>query len=224
MAQQLRILQSLWAMERRLADQPEWPLQTQLEMIRDAGFDGAGVRFIDPGFAEEVTGFLRAHGMTWQAQCYPTSVDDLKPVLELVARLGADHVNLQPNVRPYRLQECIPTIEGWRRLADEAGVAVHVETHRDRMTTDLFFTLQLLDCFPDLRLTADVSHYLVGREFAWPVDEVNHAMIHRILDHSWGIHGGSPAVNKCRSRWAFRSTRAGSNCSWAGGNTRSAPG
>jgi len=29
----------------------------------------------------------------------------------------------------------------------------------------------------------------VGREFAWPVDEVNHALIHRILDNSWGIHG-----------------------------------
>ena len=189
MPQQLRILQSLWAMERRLANEGEWPLERQLEMIRDAGYDGAGVRFIDPAFATEVTSFLRAHGMVWQAQCYPTCVDDLKPVLELVARLGADHVNLQPNVRPYRLQECIPYLEGWRRLADEAGVAVHVETHRDRMTTDLFFTLQLLDCFPDLRLTADVSHYLVGREFAWPVDDINHALIHRILDNRWGIHG-----------------------------------
>jgi hypothetical protein len=187
--QQLRILQSLWAMERRLANEPEWPLRRQLEMIHDAGYDGAGVRFIDPAFATEVTTFLRDHGLTWQAQCYPTSVDDLKPVLELVARLGADHVNLQPNVRPYRLQDCIPIIEGWRRLVDEARVAVHVETHRDRMTTDLFFTLRLLDCFPDLRLTADVSHYLVGREFAWPVDDTNHAMIHRILDNSWGIHG-----------------------------------
>ena len=52
---------------------PEWPLQTQLAMIRDAGFDGAGVRFIDPDFAAEVTGFLRDHGMIWQAQCYPKS-------------------------------------------------------------------------------------------------------------------------------------------------------
>jgi len=32
-------------MERRRADAAEWPLQTQLVMIRDAGFEGAGVRF-----------------------------------------------------------------------------------------------------------------------------------------------------------------------------------
>lgn len=189
MAQQLRVLQSLWAMERRLADTPEWPFQTQLEMIRDAGYDGAGVRFIDPVFAGEATRFLSSHGMIWQAQCYPRTVDELKPVLELVARLGADHVNLQPDVRPQRLEACIPLLEGWRRLAEQVGVAVHVETHRDRMTTDLFFTLQLLECFPDLRLTADVSHYLVGREFASPVDDTNHALIHRILDNAWGIHG-----------------------------------
>jgi len=176
-------------MERRRADAPEWPLRTQLEMIRDAGFDGAGVRFIDPAFATEVTDFLRAHGLIWQAQCYPTSVDDLKPVLELVARLGADHVNLQPNVRPRRLEDCIPLLEGWRRLSERSGIAVHVETHRDRMTTDLHFMLQLLDCFPDLRLTADISHYLVGREFAWPVDEENHDMMRRVLRNAWGIHG-----------------------------------
>src|ERR1700679_3202107 len=98
MAQQLRILQSLWAMERRRADQPEWPLQTQLAMIRDAGFDGAGVRFIDPVFVTEVTDFLRGHDMIWQAQCYPTDVDDLKPALELVARPGAAPLNFEPQV------------------------------------------------------------------------------------------------------------------------------
>jgi hypothetical protein len=189
MPQRFLVYQSLWAMERRRPDGKEWSLEEKLTMIRDAGFDGAGVRFIDPGYAREVTGFLRAHGMTWQAQCYPKTVEDLAPVLDLVAQLGADHVNLQPDVRPYRLEECIPYLEGWRCLAREAGIPVHVETHRDRMTTDLFFTLHLLDAFPDLRLTADVSHYVVGREFAWPIAPENHAMIHRIMDHAWGLHG-----------------------------------
>ena len=189
MPQRLLVLQSLWAMERRRPDGAEWPLRTQLEMIRDAGFDGAGVRFVDPAFAREVTGFLREHGMTWQAQCYPKTVADLEPVLALVRELGADHVNLQPDVRPYSLEECIPYIEGWRRLAAEANIPVHIETHRDRMTTDLFFTLRLLDCFPDLKLTGDISHYLVGREFAWPVSDENHALMHRILDNCWGLHG-----------------------------------
>jgi hypothetical protein len=187
--QKLAVYQSLWAMERRRPDGLEWPLEEQLEMISEAGFDGAGVRFVDAGFARRVTSFLRERGLSWQAQCYPKTVADLVPVLDLVAELGADHVNLQPDLRPHRIEDCIPHIEGWRRLADTAGVPVHVETHRDRMTTDLFFTLRLLDCFPDLRLTADVSHYLVGREFAWPVAEENHALIRRILDASWGLHG-----------------------------------
>jgi len=147
------------------------------------------VRFFDYKYAKEVTSFLRAHGLSWQAQCYPKTVDDLKPILEHVKELGADHINLQPDVRPYRVEECIPYIEGWRRLAHDARIPVHIETHRDRMTTDLFFTLHLLDCFPDLRLTADISHYVVGREFAWPISEENHALMHRILVNAWGYHG-----------------------------------
>ena len=187
--QKLLVYQSLWAMERRAPDGMEWTIPEKLTMIRDAGFDGCGVRFFDFAYAKEVTDFLRANKMTWQAQCYPQSVDDFKPILEHVAKLGADHINLQPDVRPYRVEECIPYIEGWRRLAKEAEVAMHIETHRDRMTTDLFFTLHLLDCFPDLRLTGDISHYLVGREFATPVSEENHRLMHRILDNCWGFHG-----------------------------------
>jgi len=187
--QKLLVYQSLWAMERRRPDGLEWSLAEKLEMIRDAGFDGAGVRFFDYKYAKEVTDFLRRHGMTWQAQCYPKAVDELKPIIEHVKELGADHINLQPDVKPYRLEDCIPYIEGWRRLAHDAKIPAHIETHRDRMTTDLFFTLHLLDCFPDLRLTADISHYVVGREFAWPISEENHGLMRRILDNAWGFHG-----------------------------------
>ena len=189
MAQRLLVYQSLWAMERRRPDGLEWTLDEKLEMVRAAGFDGAGVRFLDYRYAKTVTSFLREQGMSWQAQCYPKTVDDLKPIIEHVQELGADHINLQPDVKPYRLEECIPYIEGWRRLAADAGIALQIETHRDRMTTDLFFTLHLLDCFPDLRLTGDLSHYVVGREFAWPISEENHALMRRIIDNCWGFHG-----------------------------------
>ena len=189
MTQKLLVYQSLWAMERRRPDGQEWTLDQKLEMIRGDGFDGAGVRFFDYEYAKTVTSYLREHGMTWQAQCYPKSVDDLKPIIEHVQELGADHINLQPDVKPYRLEDCIPYIEGWRRLAADAGIALQIETHRDRMTTDLFFTLHLLDCFPDLRLTGDLSHYVVGREFAWPISDENHALMRRIIDHCWGFHG-----------------------------------
>ena len=189
MTQKLLVYQSLWAMERRRPDGIEWTLDEKLKMIHAAGFDGAGVRFFDFQYAKAVTDFLREHHMTWQAQCYPKCVDDLKPIIEHVQELGADHINLQPDVKPYRIEDCIPYIEGWRRLAADAGITLQIETHRDRMTTDLFFTLHLLDCFPDLRLTGDLSHYVVGREFAWPVSEENHALMRRIIDHCWGFHG-----------------------------------
>ena len=187
--QKLLISQSLWAMERRRPDGSEWPIRTQLEMIRDAGFDGAGVDFAELGIAREITSFLSAHNMMWHAMCCPGSVEAIKPIIANVQTLGAEHINLQPNVKPRTLSGCIPYLEGWRQLCREAGVKLHIETHRDRMTTDLFFMLDLLDCFPDMRLTGDLSHYLVGREFQWPISADNHALIHRILDNCWGFHG-----------------------------------
>jgi hypothetical protein len=57
------------------------------------------------------------------------------------------------------------------------------------MSTDLYFTLDLLDRHPELPLIADLSHILVGREFAGPVSDDNHALVHRVLDNAWAFHG-----------------------------------
>lgn len=189
MSQRFLVYQSLWAMERRRPDGLEWSLDEKLAMIRDAGFDGAGVRFADRAFVKPVTDFLRAHNMSWQAQAYPQTVDDLQPIIEHVQEFGADHINLQPDVRPYTLEECFPLIEGWQRLAADANIQLQIETHRNRMTTDLFFTLHLLDHFPNLRLTGDLSHYVVGREFWFPLSGEDQALMHRIIDNCWGFHG-----------------------------------
>ena len=205
--QRLVVYQSLWAMEQRRPDGFEWPLHQKLQMIHDAGFDGAGVRFFDRDYARQVTQRLRDWDLTWQAQCYPQRVEDLIPILDNVAEFGADHLNLQADVRPHTVAECVPLIEGWRRLAQDAGVALHFETHRDRMTTDLHFTLRLLDRFPDLRLTGDLSHYVVGREFAWPISDENHRLMHRIIDNCWGFHGRVASREQIQIQLSFTHQR-----------------
>ena len=185
----LLVFQSLWAMERRHTDCVERSLEANIEMIIAAGFDGISSDWRDRDKVRRMTSLLKPHGLTAEGQCFPRTVDDLQPVLEIATESGLHHLDIQADVRPRRLQDCIPLLEGWRRLAEQVDFPVYFETHRDRMTTDLYFTLDLLDCFPDLKLLADLSHFLVGREFAWPVDAENHALIHRVLDNAWAFHG-----------------------------------
>lgn len=186
------MFQSMWGMEDLPGERGSSSLEQQVDMIRAAGFDGAAVEFDDFATAKETTALLKDRGLKWFAAAYPTTIDELKPTIDLVYELGAehcDHINLQPNVRPLRVLECIPFLLGWQELADEAGVRLYIETHRDRMTTDLHFTVQLIDAVPQVKLTADLSHFVVGREFRYPVTDENQALITRILERAWAFHG-----------------------------------
>ena len=187
--QKLLIFQALWAMERRHTDGFERSLEENVKMIAEAGFDGISGDWRDREKCRRMSELMKAHGLTAEGQCFPKTVDELKPALENATEFRLHHLDIQPDVRPRRLQDCVPLIEGWRRLSEEVDFPVYIETHRDRMTTDLFFVLDLLDCFPDLKLLGDISHFLVGREFAWPIDDVNHGYIHRVLDNCWAFHG-----------------------------------
>lgn len=187
--QTLLLFQSLWAMERRSAIHPELALEDSIDRIAAAGFDGISTHWYDRDVVRRVAGLLKPYGLQAEGQVFPKTIDDLKPALENAAEFGAHHVCLQPDIRLRRIEDCLPLLEGWQRLSEEARIPVYIETHRDRMTTDLFFTLDLLDRLPELKLLGDLSHFLVGREFAWPVSDENHALIHRILDNSWALHG-----------------------------------
>jgi hypothetical protein len=187
--QKLLVFQSLWGMERLRSEARELPLAEKVARIAAAGFDGVTDHFYDRRHVAPLMALLRDHGLQIEGQVFPRSIDELAPALEMAAEFGCHHLTIQPDICPMTVAECLPILEGWQRMAEAAGVPVYIETHRGRMTNDLLFTMRLLDAFPALRLTVDLSHYVVAREINLPLQNNTTVMIDRILDHGWAMHG-----------------------------------
>jgi hypothetical protein len=185
--QKLLLLQSLWTFE--ALDGGPLGLERQFDMIRAAGFDGAGTLWLGRDAARHSALLAKDRGLVLEGLALPRSVDDLQPALECGTEFGLHHLNVQPNVRTGDIGEAVRLLEGWQRLSLQVGFPVHIETHRGRLTNDLFFTLELLRHCPWLKLTADLSHYVVGGEIGLPIDTVHQQAIDRVLDHAAAFHG-----------------------------------
>jgi hypothetical protein len=68
--------------------------------------------------------------------------------------------------------------------AERIGLPLLFETHRDGLLNDLFYTLQVIDSINEMRLCADLSHFVVDREFRAPIPPRDEAFIQRILERS----------------------------------------
>ncbi|MCB8882099.1 sugar phosphate isomerase/epimerase [Acidisoma cellulosilytica] len=187
--QQLLVFQSLWGMQRLRGEHAAPSLADQIARIAAAGFDGVTDHFYDRTHVAPLAALLRQHGLTIEGQAFPRDVAGLEPALAMAAEFGCHHITIQPLICPMTVADCVPILQGWQRLAEQAGVAVYIETHRGRMTNDLLFTLQLLDAFPHLRFTADLSHYVTAREMELPIPDETEAQMTRILDQAWAFHG-----------------------------------
>jgi hypothetical protein len=189
--QKLDVYQSLWAMELRRPDGKERSLEESFEMVHAAGFDGMA---IDLG-ASDVATALKArplfekYGLGCLLIAFPRTIEALRPVLEMAKDFRAPFVNVIGQVMPISVEGMIPVIRRWIDMAEEVGVPVQFETHRNCITNDLFTTLQLIDAIPEMVLAADLSHYFVDREFVYPISEENHELIRRILRRSNSFQG-----------------------------------
>jgi hypothetical protein len=186
--QKLEIFQSLWAMTRRPPDGVEMPLPEQLDMILAAGFDGVDIVYGDHD-EQQLSALLDDSGLACTVTAFPESIDALKPALEMACGFGARHLNIIGKVYPFSVEEGADYIRGWMDLCAKADMDVTIETHRDCVTTDMLYTLQLMDAVPEMSLCADLSHFVVGRELGWPITPLVQSQIESILDRSSSFQG-----------------------------------
>lgn len=186
--QRIEVFQSLWAMSRRHLNGAVPPLPNQLEMIAGAGF--AGVDIVHGDFDGKIVApLLRHNRLGCTITAFPRSVDALEPAIRMASELGARHLNIIGKVYPFSVSEGAAIVDGWLNLCDNAGVVATVETHRDCITTDLHYTLQLMEAAPRMPLCADLSHFVVGREFSLPLSDQIQQQIDRVLDRSLAFQG-----------------------------------
>jgi len=182
----LEIYQSLWGMELRNPSLVERAPEDAFKMVADAGFDGM---CLDPSVAEipkniALKPLFEKHGLGCMINAFPYAATDMVPLLDFAGDMNARMVNVISGLMPIRPEDAVAVVRQWIDEAAERSMPLLFETHRDGLLNDLYFTLQLMELVPEMRLCADLSHFVVDRELRAPVPKRDAQYISSVLDRS----------------------------------------
>jgi hypothetical protein len=191
MTRLLQVYTSLWSMMPHDPSGVVLSYEEICEKVAGAGYDGMALDLGagDVAQAREVQPIMARHGLTPLIVAFPKTVESLRETLIMAKDFGAPFVDVIGQVMPISVDGMIPVIRRWMDMANDIGMPVQFETHRNCITNDLFTTLSLLDAIPEMRLCSDLSHYVVDREFKLPLQYHEQAMISRILDRADSFQG-----------------------------------
>jgi hypothetical protein len=207
--QDLVVYQSLWGMQTcntNVATRPHEEVFAQAAQAKFAGL------CLDPGVSQieeylALKPFYQQYQMGCLVNVFPNTVEEMRPLLEFSKEMGAPYANVIAPVFPLTVGDAVPIIRTWLEMADDIGMPIKFETHRDCITNDMFMTLQLLDAIPELRLTADLSHYCLNREMSAPITAQNQAWIQQLLERADSFQGRISSHEQIQLPLHFPQTR-----------------
>lgn len=201
----IRFYQSLWATESRHPERQELPVAERFDIVKSDGWHGMsidlGALSLDEAKAT-IPEFVRT-GLASLLTAFPTTIEELRPALRFAKDIGSPYVIVVGQVMPITLEEMIPVIRQWLAMASEEGMPIQFETHRDCITNDLYTMLQLIDHIPEMRLSADLSHYVVDREMMQPITEQYQTMVRKILRQADSFQGRVATRNQVQVQIDF---------------------
>jgi sugar phosphate isomerase/epimerase len=162
----LRVGHTYWNLEKLPFNAPvEWTVAEKIRNVKEAGFEHIECWIGDDENGRSVLAEVQRHGLHIALGHRPCSVDDTARTIEQAAKFGAQWVLCQPASAYHPLNEVVEIVREGARMAADKGICYFVETHRNNYTETIRQTLELIEAVPEIKMTADFSHFVVGGEF-----------------------------------------------------------
>ncbi len=148
---QLQIYHALWGMEGTLRE--------KFERAHAHGYDG--IESIMPSAEErsEFVELLDEFKLAYIAQIFPSQKEEFEELVVTAKSLSPVLINAHSGKDFMNEEEQNLFFEHALKVEREAGVQVGHETHRGRILFTPAATARLLKLFPELKITADFSHF-----------------------------------------------------------------
>ena len=149
----------------------EDPLEVFLQRVKTSGFDAAEIYLSSlPESPTEITRLHATYGLRLigqiltQGQTYQDHLESLESQFDFAAQCQVVFINCHAGRDTFDFAENIQIFQRAMQLSQSSGIPFLVETHRGRPTYSAIETCKYLEALPELRLTADFSHWMVVHE------------------------------------------------------------
>ena len=147
------------------------PLEDFLQRVKASGFEAteiylgslrespAEIARLHTSYGLQLIGQILTQGGTYQEH-----MKSLETQFEFAAECNVAFINSHTGRDIFAFEENIRVFERAVQLSQSSGIPILIETHRGRPTYSAIETRKYLEAVPELRLTADFSHWMVVHE------------------------------------------------------------
>lgn len=147
------------------------PLEAFLDRVRADGFDATEIYL--GSLHESPAEIARLHAacdlkligqILTQGQTQQDHIQSLEAQFEFAAQCEVAFINSHMGRDIFSFEENVQIYQRAIHLSQRSGIPILIETHRGRPTYSAIETRKYLEAIPELRLTADFSHWMVVHE------------------------------------------------------------